>query len=136
MRSSMLCLINRARQDRGLHRLAFDEELRASATRHSRDMVRHGYFSHTGSSGSAVSTRIGGAGYSNWSVVGEVIGGGPARYGGSAYAVFRRWMGSAPHRSVILQPRFRDFGVGVAPGFPTGGGSRAATYTVDFAKPG
>jgi uncharacterized protein YkwD len=41
-------------------------------------------------------------------------------------------MHSPPHRANILDPGFRDAGVGVARGFPLGGGGAAATYTVDF----
>jgi uncharacterized protein YkwD len=47
-------------------------------------------------------------------------------------AVFEGWMNSAPHRANILDPGFRDVGVGVARGYPMGANAGSATYTVDF----
>jgi len=65
-------------------------------------------------------------------VIGEDIGGGGGLLG-SPIAVVRDWMRSPPHRRNILDPHFRDAGVGVSRGFPISGpGLRAATYTVDF----
>jgi uncharacterized protein YkwD len=47
-------------------------------------------------------------------------------------AVFKDWMHSPPHRANILDPSYRDVGVGVARGYPMGAGAGSATYTVDF----
>ena len=134
MRSSMLCLVNRVRERYGLGPLAYNPELRRSATGHSQDMVVHRYFSHEGPSGSTVGTRIASAGYlARFSTyfVGENIGGGGQKEG-SPLAVFRSWMHSPPHRANMLDPDFHDFGVGVARGYPEGGGAAAATYTLDL----
>jgi uncharacterized protein YkwD len=135
LRSSVLCLVNRVRQHYGLEALSYNAELRSSATGHSNDMVVHGYFAHDGPSGSTVGTRVAKAGYLarvNTYFIGENIGGGVGGSGGSPLAVLRSWMHSPPHRANILDPDFHDFGVGVARGFPFGGGSAAATYTLDF----
>jgi uncharacterized protein YkwD len=133
MRSSVLCLINRIRVHYKLHPLAYNKALRTSASAHSVSMVVHGYFAHEGPGGS-MDRRILRAGYlasGGQFVIGEDIGGGGGLLG-SPLAVVRDWMHSAPHRRNILDPHFRDAGVGVARGFPYGGGGRAATYTVDF----
>ncbi|MCA1689917.1 MAG: CAP domain-containing protein, partial [Actinobacteria bacterium] len=49
-------------------------------------------------------------------------------------ATVKMWMGSPGHRANILDPAFRDTGIGVAPAAPalltTGPG---ASYTEDFA---
>ena len=45
-------------------------------------------------------------------------------------------MASPDHCRNILDPSFRDAGVGVARGFPLGGHSAGATYTVDFGARG
>ncbi|HEX7059951.1 MAG TPA: CAP domain-containing protein [Solirubrobacterales bacterium] len=135
LRTSLLCLINRARERRGIQSLRFSPELRRSATGHSWDMVRNGYFSHYGSSGSDLTVRVAHAGYlarANAYLVGENIGGGPGRQFGSPAAVFRSWMHSPGHRDNLLSSRFRDVGVGVARGYPNGGGSSAATFTLDL----
>jgi uncharacterized protein YkwD len=133
MRTSVLCLINRVRVHYHLRPLVFNPDLRDSAVAHSVSMVVHGYFSHEGPGGS-MDNRIARAGYlaaAAHFTIGEDIGGGNGR-GGSPMAVFKDWMHSPPHRENILDPGFRDAGVGVARGFPFGGGPRAATYTVDF----
>lgn len=134
MRSSELCLINRVRAHHGLHPLAFNESLRDSAIGHSDSMVAHHYFAHEGPGGS-VDSRITRTGYLHRArsfTVGENIGGGHGRRYGSPMAVFEEWMRSAPHRENILDPGYRDAGVGVARGYPMGADFGAATYTVDF----
>jgi uncharacterized protein YkwD len=134
MRTSVLCLVNRVRGHYGLHELVFNPDLRDSASAHSVSMVVHGYFSHEGPGGT-VDSRISRAGYlarAHWFTVGEDIGGGAGRRFGSPMAVFREWMHSPPHRENILDPQYRDAGVGVARGFPLGGHRGAATYTADF----
>jgi uncharacterized protein YkwD len=135
LRDSMLCLINQIRGHYGIAALSENAPLRRSATGHSNDMVEHGYFAHDGPAGSTLGSRVAQAGYLarvNIYAVGENIGGGLGRGRGSALAVFRGWMHSAPHRANILDPEFHDLGIGVARGFPAGGGEAAATYTLDF----
>ncbi len=135
LRTSMLCLINRAREHRGIQSLRYSEQLRRAATGHSEDMVRRGYFSHYGPNGGDITVRIARAGYLSSAsayAIGENIGGGPGRRFGSAIAVFRSWMHSPEHRANIFDRRFRDFGVGVARGYPLGGGREAATFTLDL----
>ena len=138
MRSSVLCLINRIRVHYKLHPLAYNTALRTSASAHSVSMVVHGYFAHEGPGGS-MDSRISRAGYLSSAgqfVIGEDIGGGGGPLG-SPMAVVRDWMHSPLHRENILDPSFRDAGVGVARGFPFSGlGARAATYTVDFGARG
>lgn len=135
LRDSMLCLVNRVRGHYGLAPLEENVPLRRSATGHSNDMVEHGYFSHDGPAGSTVGSRVTQAGYLarvNSYFIGENIGGGVGPQRGSALAVFRAWMHSPPHRENILDPEFHDLGVGVARGYPDGGGAAAATYTLDL----
>ncbi|MFT3863130.1 MAG: CAP domain-containing protein [Solirubrobacterales bacterium] len=134
MRESELCLINRVRAHFHLRKLAYNEELRDSATGHSDSMVAHHYFAHEGPGGSMDSriTRTGYLARASAFTIGENIGGGHGRRWGSPMAVFEEWMHSPPHRANILDPSFRDAGVGVARGYPTGVESGSATYTVDF----
>ncbi len=135
LRGSMLCLINRIREHYGLGELRENLPLRRSATGHSYDMVDRDYFSHDGPAGSTPGSRVAQTGYLarvNKYAVGENIGGGIGSQRGSPLAVFRSWMHSPPHRANILDAEFHDLGVGVARGYPGGGGSTAATYTLDF----
>ncbi len=134
MRTSELCLINRVRAHYGLRPLAFNVSLRDSATGHSDSMVAYRYFAHEGPGGS-MDSRITRTGYLHRArvfTVGENIGGGHGRHYGSPMAVFEEWMHSPPHRANILDPAYRDVGVGVARGYPMGPDAGSATYTVDF----
>lgn len=131
--SATTCVINRIRRAHGLRPVHPDRSLRRAADAHSSNMVRQDFFSHYSPGGSSMQSRIGGSGYlagARSFYYGEVIGGGIGALG-SPKSVARGWMGSPPHRAAILSGRFRDLGVGAAHGFP-GGGSRGATYTVDF----
>lgn len=135
LRSSVLCLVNRARKLHGLRPLQYNVDLRDSATGHSNDMVQNRYFSHFGSGGSSPGARVARTGYlasAGVYIIGEDIGGGVGRRFGSPLAVFQAWMHSPSHRDNILEPKFDDDGVGVARGFPLIGDPNSATYTLDF----
>jgi uncharacterized protein YkwD len=136
LRTSVLCLVNLARERHGISRLEFSRKLRRSATIHSRSMVRNGRLSHYGPRGSTPMTRIASTGYlarAGSFRLAENIGAGEGRSYGSPRAIVRRWMHSASHRRNILDASLRDFGVGIARGNPDGTSSNAATYTLDLA---
>lgn len=131
---AMLCLINVERRKHGLRALRLEPRLSKAARDHSRDMVRRRYFSHTTPDGIGFAERIRGAGYLTTSRrwrVGENIAWGWRRRDAAARIV-REWMHSPPHREEILEPSFRDVGIGAVAGtprpLPRGGG----TFTVDF----
>jgi uncharacterized protein YkwD len=133
IRASVLCLMNRVRTHYGLRPLVENGDLETAASAHSVSMVVHDYFAHEGPGGS-VDGRITRAGYlvrARSFTVGENIAAGGGR-AGSPLAIFEDWMHSPPHRANILDPSYRDAGVGVARGYPFGGYGGAATYTVDF----
>lgn len=135
LRTSVLCLLNRIRENRGIRPLEFNESLRRSASAHSVSMVRSRTLSHYGPAGSTVTTRVLRAGYltsvSRFRVA-ENIGAGGGQEFGSPRAIVNAWMRSPGHRQNILDRGLRDFGVGVARGNPYGHDRNAATYTVDF----
>jgi len=134
--ASMLQLINHARTGRGLHALRAHDALQEAALSHSADMLRCGYFAHSSLSGLSVGGRARRAGYDigGWSrwTVGEVIAWG-ASVCGDPRAVFRAWMHSSCHRSIILGRRWRDVGVGCVSG-TFKGMSDVALYTVDVGR--
>jgi uncharacterized protein YkwD len=96
-------------------------------------MIRGSFFSHVGRSGLGLVQRIRRVGYlrgaHRW-FVGENIGYGRGPQASPAGMV-KSWMGSTGHRANILEPRFRQIGLGVASGTP-GSRHRGATYTTDF----
>jgi len=130
-----LCLLNAERKRHGLRKLRLSERLSTAARRHSRDMVRRDYFSHTSRSGASFVDRIRRSGYLrgafSW-MVGENLawGSGPRSSPGGTV---RAWLRSPGHRANIFTARFVHIGIGVVRGAPAGvGGAPAATYTTDF----
>jgi uncharacterized protein YkwD len=131
---SVICLINHRRQNHGLRSLSPSVTLWNAAQVHSDAMDSQDFFSHDGPDGGPVQ-RAAAAGYltgaRDWSI-GENLGYG-ANSGGSPRAMVAAWMRSAEHRGVILEPSWREIGVGVADGSPLGAdGPGMATYTVDL----
>ncbi|WP_222930803.1 CAP domain-containing protein [Allochromatium palmeri] len=100
-------LTNNERQMNGLHRLAWNDLLLASARGHSIDMATNGYFSHTGLDGRDSSDRISDAGYS-WNYAAENIAAGQT----TPIEVVDAWMNSPGHRANILNSVVCDLGVG------------------------
>lgn len=114
----MLTLVNDQRVKAGCPAVRLDSRLNTAATKHSQDMARNNYFSHTGRDGSSFVTRIRREGYPT--PRSENIAAGNT----AAQATFRQWMNSSGHRRNILDCTAKDMGVGVA----TVRGSRYGTY--------
>ena len=130
---AVVCLVNADRARHGLHTLRGDSDLRQAAGRHSRNMVRLGFFSHVSPSGADLGDRLRRSGY---------IHDKPARHVGETLAwgmgapstptgIVSAWIASPPHHHVLLGRRFREVGVGVTVGTPQATASGAATYTLD-----
>lgn len=136
-RDATLCLLNRVRARHGLPQLRLSPKLSRAARRHSRDMVRHRYFQHNSRDGRSPFTRMRATRYvprgASWTL-GENIGWGSGPLA-QPIALVRAWMHSPPHRANILSRRFRDVGIGIAPGAPVDTRGRSgATYTTDFGR--
>jgi uncharacterized protein YkwD len=113
-----------------LERLHSQEQLERQGGRHAHEMVRRRYFSHTTPEGVTFDERLRSylAGFT-WSV-GETLAWGTGSRAAPA-ANAQAWLKSPPHRRVLLNPRHRDVGIGVATGVPAS--DRAgATYAVEF----
>lgn len=138
MASATICLVNAERSDRGLRPLRLNHRLSRAARGHARDMVRRTYFSHDSLSGASFVDRIRRAGYLRgpraW-IVGENLAWGSGDRSSPA-AIVSAWMHSAGHRANILQRRFREIGIGLAPGAPESVDGPAATYATDFGARG
>jgi uncharacterized protein YkwD len=128
-----LCLVNRERRKRGIPGLRSSRRLAKAAAKHSRDMVKRGYFDHVSPGGKDPGYRISAAGYraSAW---GENIAWGSGDLA-TPKSIVRAWMKSEGHRENILRRVFRDSGMGLAIGAPANvGGTPAATYSQDFGR--
>jgi uncharacterized protein YkwD len=128
---------NRVRAARGLRPLRAAPSLRSAARNHSEAMLAKGFFGHESADGTAFSERIKryytNRGFSTWSV-GEALMASEGR-SVDARAVVAAWLGSPPHREIVLSPTWRDAGIGVlyAPSAPREfGGAEAIVVTADF----
>ena len=132
---AIVCLINNQRARRGLHPLRRDGDLREAARRQASDMVRRSYFSHVTPGGASFGDRIRAAGYGHGQAwrAGEALGWGTGPRA-TPSALVSEWLASPGHRHLLLDPGFRELGVGIAPGAPRPGnaGLPGATYAVDF----
>jgi uncharacterized protein YkwD len=85
----------------------WNNTLESVAFRHSEDMRKNGYFSHTGKDGSSPGDRITAAGY-RWSMYSENIANGQK----SASEVFTAWRNSPTHCQNMMGGGYKEMGVG------------------------
>ena len=134
MADATLCLLNGERADHGLAPLAPNALLADAATGYASDLVAGSYFSHTGRDGSGVLERIQRSGYlprGTAFVLGENLAWGSGGLATPA-SIMRAWMNSPGHRANILNPDFREIGVGIVAGNPQAADGRGATYATEF----
>jgi uncharacterized protein YkwD len=135
---AMTCVIDAERERRGKPGIHRSARLARAARVHARDMVRRGYFDHLAPDGTRVADRIRRTGYLDgaraWRV-GEVLAWGKGREG-SPVGTVRSWLRSPPHRAVLLDGAFRDVGLAIVPGAPSGGVPGAATAVAVFGRRG
>ena len=127
------CLVNQQRAAHGLRSLRPSRLLRIAAEQHGADMVAHQFFAHVSPFTGALSNRVRRSGYMahrpDWEL-GEDIAWGQGDLS-TAAAIVDAWMNSPPHRAVILEPEFRDVGVGVIAGVPFASALAGATFVMD-----
>ena len=123
-------LINAYRAQHGRPRVRASRSLNRVADRHTREMVKHGFFAHSSRNGTGAAARVRRS--SRARAVGEnlaFISFGTSR---PAQRVVRLWINSAGHRAVLLDPSFRRIGVARRSGRVNG--SAGSAYTADFAS--
>lgn len=108
--------------------LAWNNRLTQAADAHSQDMATHNLFSHTGSGGSTLGSRVSAAGY-GWSSLGENIAAGQT----GINQVVDGWIASEGHCANLLNPAFSEVGLACV------SGSASTTYrsywTMDLGQP-
>jgi uncharacterized protein YkwD len=134
--TATLCLIDRVRAAHHLRWLRANRELRAVALSQVSAMVRWDYFADIRPSGQTPLSLVQGTRYPFHTLsfaVGQNIAWG-AHGGETPASIVAAWMASPPHRALILDGRYRDAGVAVAPAVPTvlGRGPAGATYAMEF----
>ncbi len=125
---------NRARTANGLPELCVHRLLTKAARSHSQEMIDKDYFAHESFNGETDIARMQRFGYtsSGFSFVkyGENIYRGSGTFGTPSSA-FKWWMNSPGHKANILDPDFREVGIGVRTG-DFQGQADTSMYTVDF----
>lgn len=91
--------------------LTFSAQLAQAAQGHASDMAARNYFSHTSLDGRTVAQRVTAAGYS-WRALGENIAAGQR----TPEEVVAGWLRSEGHCRNIMNPSYRELGVGYAQG--------------------
>jgi len=132
-----LCLINRERSSRGEIPLSANPDLAHAAQGHSEAMSSGDYFDHVSPDGSTPLARMQAAGYlaakgAGYEVAENIAWG--SLNEATPAAIVAAWMASQGHRENILDPRFRDSGIGVSADLPASfaAGQQGAIYTQDF----
>ena len=132
---AVICLVNAERARHGLRALRDNDDLRQAAGRHSRNMVRRGFFSHVNPSGSGLSDRLRRSGYIRGTRarhVGETLAWGTGTPS-TPTVIVAGWIASPSHHRILLGRDFREIGVGVAIGTPQAstGARGGLTYTLN-----
>ena len=110
-RAEVLARVNDARKKAGLAPLRSNRRLDQAAQRHAEDMLARRYFAHESRDGKTVRERARAAGY-DWRTIGENL----AENQFSVDEVMDGWLRSPSHRRNILNPSFKELGVGLALG--------------------
>ncbi|HET7061216.1 MAG TPA: CAP domain-containing protein [Nitrosospira sp.] len=136
----MLELVNAERARAGAQPLALDGDLNEAAENHSAWMIATDTFSHTGTGGSNPGARMTNGGYAfsgSWAW-GENIAWmstrAPAGLQNEVEQMHNNLMNSPGHRANILNPNFREIGIGLEVG--QYGSYEGAFVTQDFARSG
>jgi uncharacterized protein YkwD len=124
---AMLRELNRVRASYHLPSVREDRRMDRGAVGHSRDMAQRGYFAHGSWPGRVMAAA--GSAHSVGEVIGWRVQSGPSD---EASDMVREWLGSPPHRHVLLHDGFGRIGIGRATA-ATPDGHPTALYTVDFA---
>jgi uncharacterized protein YkwD len=136
VKQTTLCLLNRQRKQQGRRALKPNRRLARAARKHAGDMVERKYFSHTAPGGVSFVDRIMRQDYvdpgEGWTL-GENLAWGSYQLA-SPKSIVRSWMRSPGHRANILNPAFREIGIGVVTGAPESGTDHAATYATSFGR--
>ena len=146
---AIACYINRARERHGLHELDIAQSCDIAE---GNDLVNSSAANYTLApeverltlSGAAAINGVGNAGAGlitgnsadytgglSAYAYGENIAWGPHK-DGTPKKIVKAWMHSAGHRANILDPRYRDLGIGFRSGSPGKRGAKAGLYTTDF----
>ena len=117
--------INLQRAINGVGRLTPNRRLSAAAQKHAGQMARRDFVDHQSPDGRSLQDRIATAGYS-WRVIAENLSAGQP----SPESTVQSWMTSPAHRNNMLNPDYREVGVGYSVPSKEGKRQRYRNYWV------
>ena len=136
IRAALDCLHDQIRSQQRLGTLSENAALDAAAAAHTDDMISRRYFEHETPEGGTFDQRILAAGYARkgqgWSL-GENLIWAEGELSTPA-ALMNSWMGSEGHRENILNGAYRELGLAVRLGTPTG--TAGVTVSAEFGAHG
>jgi uncharacterized protein YkwD len=124
----LLTEINEARGAQGRLPLRQSAVLTRPAHRQSAFVARTGAMAHEGPDGSPFYVRLYQAGFPRSKAVAETLGIVTGCNTSASARIVKMWLASPPHRRILLSPRYRVVGVGVAADRDCG----STGYTADF----
>ena len=134
--AQILTRVNATRAARGLRPLVVSRDLESAAVAHSRALIQAGVFQHDSPDGTSFAQRLkrfySPAGYANWTA-GENLLYNTASI--DAATAIQAWLDSPPHRENLLNPTWREIGIGsihAAAAGGTFGGEPTWVITMDF----
>ena len=133
---AILTELNATRAAHGLRPLTVSPQLEEAAVAHSREMLDGGFFAHDSPGGASFVQRLKRfytpSGYSSWSAGENLIYNSAAMDANEAIQV---WLDSPPHRQNMLDPTWREVGIGSLHAASAGGafgGDPTWVITMDF----
>ena len=131
-----LCLIDIRRVSRGRSLLRHNVALAHVALRKARLMVHKDFFADIGPAGMTPLSQVAASSYplrGGFFSIGQNLAWGTGAASSPARIV-EAWMADPPHRRIMLDPHYRDAGVGTFPATPArvAGGRQGATYAMEF----
>lgn len=109
--NDIIAITNTKRSEVGLQPLTYNENLSSAAYTKARDMIDRDYWAHVAPDGTQPWSFITRFGY-KYRYAGENL----ARDFSSAQSIVDAWMGSPTHRDNILNPKYKEIGIGVTEG--------------------
>lgn len=131
-----ICLVNEQRANAGAPPVTYNPRLFLAAYGHATDMVARRYFAHDTPEGDTVVQRVAAQEYAatgDGTGIGEDLAWGNG-VNATPRATVRAWLNSAGHRAVMLDPAYREIGIGVHLGAPLADvlSGESATYAAVF----
>ena len=134
-RKAVVCLLNKQRKSQGISKLDNDRKLQRAAQKHNDLMVDKKCFAHECPGESSLEQRLRSVDYlrgglTRWAYGENIAYGEKGR--STPKSIVSAWMKSSGHRANILNPLFKEIGVGITDGTPYSRKAKGGTYTTDF----